>query len=388
MGLFASLAGALDPRPAVTPAEFSTPATEPVGVASTTTAAPSTYRAAQVARAVALRIPAVRSARASILRIATFRLRAWEAGEQLADNDPRAAWLRQPEANQTAYRTLALTLDDAIWNDIAVWKIERNIAGPVAYVERVHPERYQAIRRPNDPDTIDAWIIDGRRVTDAQLRADHAVFDWAGTGGLRTYGAELLQLYGDLQAAAGRYAVAPHPHAILKNSGADLDDDEIDALLDEWEAARSTRSVGYLNSALDYEAQGWNARELQLTEAREHAAVEVARLFGLPAWAIDANGGDSMTYANVTDRRRDVVEALRPWSEPIVQGVSLDDRRQATRGVLLPRGVTAAFDASSYLQPDAETRMRTWQQALAGETPILTLDEVRSVEPLARKATA
>ena len=388
MGLFASMAGLLDPRPAAGVVELAGATTEPVAVASTASGTPSTYRAAQVARAVALRIPAVRSARASILRIATFTLRAWEGETQLAPSDPRCAWLRQPEANQTAYRTLALTLDDAIWNDLAVWKIERNIAHQVAYVERVHPERYTPIRRPNDPDTIDAWIIDGRRISDAQLRADHAVFDWAGTGGLRTYGAELLQLYGDLQAAAGRYAVAPHPHAILKNSGADLDDDEIDALLDEWELARATRSVGYLNSVMEYETQGWNARELQLTEAREHAAVEVARLFGLPAWAIDANGGDSMTYANVTDRRRDVVEALRPWSEPIVQGVSLDDRRQATRGVLLPRGVTAAFDASSYLQPDAETRMRTWQLALAGDRPILTAEEVRSAEPLARKATA
>jgi phage portal protein BeeE len=384
MGLFASMAQLLDPRPAL-PAEFA--GETPVAVASTVSGAPSTYRAAQVARAVALRIPAVRSARATILRIATFKLRAWEGDTQLAETDPRCAWLRQPEAAQTPYRTFALTLDDAIWNDLAVWKIERNIGGQVAYVERVHPERYTPIRRPSDPDTIDAWIIDGRRLSDSELRRDHAVFDWAGAGGLRTYGAELLQLYGDLQAAAGRYAVAPHPHANLKNSGADLEDDEIDALLDEWELARSTRSVGYLNSVMDYETQGWNARELQLTEAREHAAVEVARLFGLPAWSIDANGGDSMTYANVTDRRRDVVEALRPWSEPIAQGVSLDDRRQATRGVLLPRGIRGEFDASGYLQPDAETRMRTWTAALAGDRPILTQEEVRSYEPLARKAS-
>ena len=49
--------------------------------------------------------------------------------------------------------------------------------------------------------------------------------------------------------------------------------------------------------------------------ARE-TALEVARLFALPAFALDANQpGSSMTYGNVVDRRRDLLEALRQRRE-------------------------------------------------------------------------
>jgi hypothetical protein len=78
-----------------------------------------------------------------------------------------------------------------------------------------------------------------------------------------------LRIHGlvDLQAAAGRYARAPHPMAILKNHGADLTGPQITALLDEWEAARETRATGYLNDVVDYDTFGWNASIAAVTAA-------------------------------------------------------------------------------------------------------------------------
>jgi hypothetical protein len=349
---------------------------------TTTAPARSTIRAQYVARDVALSIPAVRKARASLLTIATFRLAAWDAaGYRLGDATPGTAFLRQFEPRRTMFRSLATLLDDAIWFDRSVWKIERDIAGRAAYLERIHPSRIQDVRDPRDPDTVAYWYIDGQHYSDAALNDTHVVFDWAGMGGLRRLGMPLLNLYGDLQVAAGRYARAPHPYGILHNSGAGLSDDEIDELLDEWEVARESRGVAYTEGDLAYQAQGFSARDLQLTEAREHAALEVARLFALPARSVDAKSGDPLTYSTVVENRRDFLEALRPWMAPITQGLSMDVRGNNVRGLLLPRGVRAEFDADAYLRDDASGRMATWQAGL--DMGLWDVEQVAAMEPLA-----
>lgn len=382
----ATLLGLLAPDPSPS---FSTTDPEPVAVAGTGTGSPitsaiSTARAERVALGVALSIPAVRKAQHVIAgTLGTFDLAGWNAdGDRLAATDSRTAWLAQPDPARSSQYTITRTTEDLIWQDRAVWRIrDRSLPSmlPVA-AERIRPSRIDTITHPLDPDTVETWIIDGAEVAPSEL----IVFEAAGLGGLERYGWDLLTLYGQLQAAAGRYAVAPHPHAILKNHGADLTEPEIVALLDKWEAARATRSVGYLNEVVDYETQGWNARELQLTEAREHAALEVARLFGLPARSLDAKSGDSMTYANVVDQRKDEVSALRPWMRVFESTLSIQPRRglhpNAIRGVV-PTGVRVTLDPSDYLREDTQTRMTNWNLAL--ERGVLTLDEVRANEPLA-----
>jgi hypothetical protein len=337
-------------------------------------------------RAIALSIPAVRKARHVIAgTISTFILSGWAGQTRLPVDDVRCSWLRQPDPVATLQSLLFSTIDDGIWNDRAVWKIlDRNVAGlPVKY-SRVAPSRISTVPTTLDPDRVDTWIIDGTEVKNP--RRDLVVFDFAGLGGLRRWGADLLQLYLDLQAAAGRYARAPYPMGILKNHGADLLGPEIGALIAEWEAARETSATGYLNDVVDYDTVGWNAAELQLTEAREYAALEVARMFGLPARAVDASGGDSMTYANVAESRRDILEALRPWMTVIEQTLSLDDRASRPTGLYLPAGVTAKLDVDAYTRDAPGDRMTTWETAL--RAGVLSIEEVRAAEPLATTATA
>lgn len=326
-------------------------------------------RARDVAIDVALSIPSMRKALHVVTTPSTFDLIGWdERGRFLAPTDRRVAWLRQPDTTMPLFWTLRRTLTDLVWHDRSVWLIrDERIDGTPVKADRVHPNRVDTISDPLDPDRVVSWIIDGNEVPRSKL----IVHDGAGVGGLKRYGWDLLTLYGQLQAAAGRYATAPHPHAILKNHGADLDDDEIDELLDAWESARTTRSVGYLNDQVDYDTVGWNAEELQLTAAREHAALEVARLTGLPAKALDAKSGDSMTYANAVEGRRDILEALKPWMSPITSELS-----RAT-------GCRIAFDGDAYTRDDPGERMTTW--GLAIDKNILTVDEVRALEPLAAR---
>jgi len=382
----------------VTPTvSFSEPAVLPssttgVQPTSSSPSSASLGRATAVAIDVALQIPAMRRARAVLLTPSTFALGAWKDNAKLPAADPSSVFLSQPHPTKPLQWLLAKTIDDGLWYDRCVWAVEWDLGSRPKFGQRVHPHRYQCVTEPNDPDTIASWTVDGKLYSPDEFRAAGFVdFDFAGLGGLRRLGQPLLSLYADLQAAAGNYARVPHPAAILKNHGADLRDDEIEALLDSWEWARAERSVGYLNDQMDYnEQQGWSAQELQLTEGREHSALEVARLVGLPAFAVDAKSGDSMTYGNTVDRRRDIAESLRPWMGVITSTLSANDRTAAgqsrTRGMVLPRSVTAAFDVDAYVRDDPATRMTTW--ATAKSNGILTLDEIRRHEPLAESTDA
>lgn len=324
-----------------------------------------------VTRRLALSIPSVRKALHVIAgTISTFEWRAWtEDGVGVSMSDPRVAWINRRPAGRPMSWLLHRSVDDLVWYDRSVWRItDRYVNGDVAQADRLHPDRYQPIPHPLDPDITDRWIVDGRDTPHSQL----ITLGGTGLGGLQAFGDPLLSLYLDLQNAASRYAKAPHPAAILKNSGADITDTEIDELLARWEEARGVRSYGYLNSVMEYDQIGWNAEELQLTEAREHAALEVARLFGLQAPDLDAKTGDSLTYNTAVESRRNRLEALRPWMTVLSQGVSQHTRE-----------LTASLASDAYTRDDPKTRMEIWDLALRNE--VLTLDEVRRAEPLAQE---
>lgn len=360
--------------------------TQPVAVAEPTASPHSiegmTNRATFVAKDLALSIPSVRKAQHVIAgTISTFALYALDERGARLDNAGDRAWLSQPDPLRTRQAMVARTIQDLIWHDRAVWRIVDTTAwgAPVAF-ERVNPRRISTIAHPLDDELVETWIIDADVVDPSKL----VIFDGAGIGGLQRFGYDLLTIYGQLQAAAGRYARAPQPYALLKNTGEDLDDEEIDALLNSWESARERRSIGYTNDVISYETiAGYSARELQLVEAREHAALEVARTFALPSFALDASQpGSSLTYGNVVERRRDLLEALRPWMTVIEETLSLNDRTGRTSGRYVTRGQSVHFDAVAYTRDDPKTRMETWSAAIAAG--VLTLDEVRAAEPLTR----
>jgi hypothetical protein len=320
----------------------------------------------------AMSIPAVRKAVATISgTLSTFALRLWTDAGMQTSGVP--GWLTQPVDGRTLQYVLKHTVDDLIWHDRAYWQITAR------YTDTLRPSRFRyiaaervlPIHNTGDVDAPPAaYWVDGIEVPKS---APLVVFDAAGLGGLRLYGWAMLDLYVRLMEAAGRYADSPLPSMALHNTGADLDPDEVAQLLAAWEAARQARSTAYLNSVVKAEAFGWSARELQLTEAREHAAQEVARLFALPAFAVNAADASPMTYANVVDRRRDLIEALRPWVTVIDQTLSLPPITPSTQQVRM--------DVAAYTRDDPATRMTTWATGIAAG--VLTVEEARAAEPLA-----
>jgi hypothetical protein len=321
-------------------------------------------------------IPGVRKALAVIVgTISGFSLSAWRGNERL--DGSAFPWLAQPDPGRTSQAILSATIRDGIWFDRCVW---RKVPGGF---RRINPTRILEIPA-DDPDDPPAYAIDGVRANPDDL----AVFDFAELGGLRRFGAPLLDLYARVAEAAARYADEPVPSIILKNTGADIEDDAIDRLLARWEASRQTRSTGFLNAYLDAITPGYSARDVQLVEVLEAVTKDIARLFGLPAYVLGVDSGSSMTYQNLTEQRRDLLDALRPWMTPVEQTLSLDTFTvqltsagvsASRRGLYVPFTTDVRFDTTDYLREGFAARIAALTAATGG--PIMTVPEARELEP-------
>ena len=97
-------------------------------------------------------------------------------------------------------------------------------------------------------------------------------------------GARAIRTATALERAAKHYAEEPMPTLIFKNtSGVDLPDEKVTRDSRPMEAIDGAqRTTGYVNAALDIDHIGFSAVDMQLTEGRQQAVLEIARLTGVP----------------------------------------------------------------------------------------------------------
>jgi hypothetical protein len=359
------------------------PAPRPVQYPDAITRAIAEAKATRWFATEAESIPGVRRAMAVIVgTISTFRLAAWKGTTRL--DDATYPWLAQPDPDRTSLKIISDTIRDGVWFDRCVW---RRVPGGFY---RLSPDRIIPAPDP-DPDKVPRWLLDGQPINRSEL----VVFDFAGMGGLRRFGAPLLETFATLMCAAAKYADEPVPSLILKNTGADIADDAIDTILARWESGRAAGRTGFLNAYMDAITPGYNARDLQLVEVMDQVTKDIARLFGLPGSALGVDEGSSMTYANVTDRRRDLLEALRPWSAPVEQTLSQDayavtitdaGATAVRKGLHVAYGTDVRFDVTDYLRDGFAARVAALVAASGG--PIMTAVEARTLEPTVTDPTA
>ena len=192
-------------------------------------------------------------------------------------------------------------------------------------------------------------------------------------------GRQLLRTAIALEDAARRYADSPAPQTVIRNNGADLPEDTVRALLDGWECARKTHTTAYVNSLVEVEHVGFDPKALQLVEARQHVALEVARLLNLdPVWLGAAVSGQSLTYTNRQDLYRQLVDlTLKPLLVPIEMRLSAVD--------VLPGKRRVRFALDTFLRGNPSERMSVWQSLL--DMGVITPEQVAQLEPLAPNST-
>lgn len=303
---------------------------------------------APITRAEAMAVPAVAACRHRIVgTLARLPLSARDtAGE---DWTRQLGLLTQPDPAEPHTATLARTLDDILFDGCAWWAVVAAYAdGRPASIVQV-PVCYMTAGTDGPPRPTDDYVEWLRRARDLVILAhpQHPARPWllhfAGPhDGLLSFGRSGIRAAAAMERAAGKAADNPVPSVELhQTTNAPMTKSEIQAYIDAWAAARRGHNggVAWTNSAIEARMHGAAVEQL-LIDGRSQSAVDMARLAGIPASAIDAGiKGSSITYQNLADRMTDLINmGLQPYATAITSRLSMGD--------VLPQGVSCTFDYS------------------------------------------
>jgi len=295
-------------------------------------------------RQTAMQIPAfVDALKTYTHTISAFSLREYLNGRPV----PARQLFTMPSKIYPYASVIQRTLSDLLMYDRAYWQVtERTFDGYPSSIEvmRVEdvidtPAVFVGIAENYQP-PADPFYYLGRQIP----TRDVIKFYGSGEGGWLANGATAITTAAALEAATLMYSETPIPTVALKNSGPDLPGEQVDALLDAWEEARANRGTAYLSNTIDAQVMGFSARDVQLVEAKNMAAVAIARLANLdPIWVGAGIPGSSLTYANRVDLYRNLLDtALRPVMLLVEQRLSMPD--------ITPVGYVISFDTTSFLR--------------------------------------
>jgi len=302
------------------------------------------FQFAYVGRTEAMGVPALARCRNLLAgTIGTIPLELYKksTGEELG----KPLWLEQPSYSQPRSVTIAYTVDSLLFYGQAFWQVVE------VYQEDGRPSRFEWIANSRVTATLDrdnvyvkSYAIDGTTVPMDGL-GSLITFQALGDGILNT-GVSTIRAAIDVQRAAAIAAGTPMPTGYLKNTGADLPPAEVQGLLAAFKNARLNRSTAYLTSTLNYETVGFSPKDMMYNEAIQNLATEIARLCNVPPYYVSADQNTTMTYANVTDERKQFLTlSLQPFISAIEDRLSMDD--------ITARGNIVRFDIDkNYLRTD------------------------------------
>jgi len=129
--------------------------------------------------------------------------------------------------------------------------------------------------------------------------------------------------------------------------------ERIRSLITSWSKSRQDNSTAFLNADVNLEVLGFDPASLQLAEARQYVALELARHAGIPAYFISAET-TSMTYSNALSERKGLLDfSLRPILTCIEQRLSFAD--------FVPAGQVVRFDLDDFLRGSALERAQVYE---------------------------
>ncbi|WP_345462009.1 phage portal protein [Nocardioides marinquilinus] len=282
----------------------------------------------------------------------------------------RTSWLAQPEADVPPSVTMTRTIEDLLYEGIAWWFI-------TGFAWDNYPARVVRL----DPRSVDVQkdgrvrvTLDGNRghadewPQDSQLIRFDSPNDPLLVAGARAIRQCLL-----LDAAALRHASGSPPLDYFTPTDG-VDPDSLD-FLDDWQAARQTRSTGYVPAAVTYNVAGWNPEQLQMAEARNHAVLEIARVAGVDPEELGVST-TSRTYANQFDRRKAFLDFTLGGYRAAIEG-------RLSMGDVTPRGTKVRFDLDDFLRSDAKSRYEAYKVGL--EVGAVTPDRIAEAEGVPAK---
>ena len=327
-----------------------------------------------ILRQDAVAVPSVSRCRNLICgTIATIPLEMYSlsTGEEL----PSLTWVDQPDKRQPRAVTISWTVDSLFMYGVAYWRVEE------VYADDNRPARFSWVQ--NDRVTVkynalntevEYYMINAVRVPDTGVGS--LVTFQALDQGLLLRSQSTIRAALDIEKAAAIAAQTPQPSGYIKNNGADLPDQQIQGILNNWKLARQNRATAYLTSTLDYNVTSFSPKDMAYAEAKQYFATELARACNIPAYMIDAETFRGMTYQNIIDGRKEFFAySLAPFVTAIEDRLSMDD--------LTPRGQTVRFSVDeTFLRVDPLTRLQVTEKLLTlGLIDVKQAQEMEDLTP-------
>jgi HK97 family phage portal protein len=282
-------------------------------------------------------------------------------------------WLEQPDIRQPRSVTISATVDSLIFYSIAYWRVTS------LYADDGRPSGFEWVANNRVTYTTDKYgtevkdyFVDGNLVPMGGI-GSLVTFQSLLPGVLQTASTTIRAAY-DIQKAAAVSAATPMPTGILKNSGADLPETQIQGLLAAFKSARQNRSTAYLTSTLDYVPTSFSPKDMAYTEASQYLSTEIARSMNVPAYMISSDMNNSMTYQNILDGRKEFVAySLQPYISAIEDRLSMNDVTNSANQVRF------AVD-DTFLRVDAKDRLDIIEKML--NLDLIDVNQARQMEQL------
>ena len=285
-------------------------------------------------RGAAMELSAVAAARNQLVSaICRMPLIAKRNGTQIT---PSPSWIWSALDRTSPQLRLGDTVDDLIFYGWSCWWRRNGSDGFPLAVGRINYGDW----------TIDA---DNRVVVNGSpVRNDEVIVFRGLHEGILSYGRKTLEDARFLNKTVRARLINPVPGLELHQvSGADLTQDEIDALVDAWSAARQggNGGVAYTSQHVETKELGLGSDSQLLIEARNAAAVELARIVGVSASQVDATAPKaSLNYETTTGRNQEFVDFdLALYMTPITARLSMDD--------VTPHNTNVDLDRTDFTAP-------------------------------------
>jgi hypothetical protein len=304
-----------------------------------------------VTRPEAMAVPAVARARGIIAStVAGLPLEVYNkfSGAHMEANRV----INQPDPRVPGSLIYAWVAEDLWLTGFAYGQIMETYAdGRIASWTRVAPHRITPKYNYNNTE-IESYLVDGYAVPSGGV-GSIIVFYGLDEGFLNKAGRTVRAALA-LEQTAEMYAKEPAPKTVLKSNGANLTKERISSLLSSWNAARRNSSTAFLNADVEITSLGFDPVKLQLNEARQYVALEIARHAGIPAYFLSAES-TSMTYSNAISERKSLIDfSLRPILIAIEQRLSMSD-------FVTPTTQEVRFSLDDFLRGDPLQRAQVYQ---------------------------
>ena len=253
---------------------------------------------------------------------------------------PGESWCSQPDPRVTRNFIMANTFRDLFYHGRAFWAITSRYSNSFPATFTWIPAANISTMDMSGPQWFgpsDQIMFNGM-----PLEASNVVQFLSPIPGFLYQGARATNIAIRLDQAAERFASTEIAAGYLQQKGGEpMSAEDLGELAGAWANARRQNSIGALNEFVEWHEFSSDPSKLQLVEAREYSALELARAANIPPYMVGI-GTTGMTYNNAQQARQDLyLFGAKPFIDCIQETLSMNQ--------ILPRGRHVKFDLESYL---------------------------------------